>query len=102
MAKFYISYVRYGDSHAIIVEAHSIEEAERYFLHQKSDAKICNIRLVEPEDEKHPGLPVWKAKMFEVWKDCELGETYCEKSFEDYWGARDWLEKNERWYPGCI
>ena len=57
MAKFYISYVRYGDSYAIIVEVLSMEEAERYFLHQKSDAKICNIRLATPEDEKL-GMPV--------------------------------------------
>ena len=44
-------------------------------------------------DEKKPGR-------FEVWKDSELGHSYKEKSFESPVDAAEWIEKNERFYPG--
>ena len=39
-------------------------------------------------------------KQFEVWKDCELGGTYLVKSFDTYEDACEWLDKNERYFPG--
>lgn len=40
------------------------------------------------------------ADRFEVWKDCELGKEYLEKRFDTYQEAHEWLEENERHYPG--
>ena len=38
--------------------------------------------------------------MVEIWKDCELGQTYKEKTFPDKDAANAWLEENERFYDG--
>lgn len=40
------------------------------------------------------------SKRFEVWKDCELGQTYKEKTFDTRHGASEWVRENERVFPG--
>ena len=39
-------------------------------------------------------------KVFEVWTDSELGETYKEKEFSEEFEAIEWINQNERYYPG--
>lgn len=46
------------------------------------------------------GIVKSDGKKFEVWKDCELGQTYQEKSFDTWLEAFEWIQKNERYYPG--
>lgn len=46
------------------------------------------------------GVVKGDGKKFEVWKDCELGQTYKEKTFDTWAEAFDWIQKNERYYPG--
>lgn len=38
--------------------------------------------------------------MVEIWKDCELGQTYKEKECPNMTEALEWLSKNERYYEG--
>ena len=40
------------------------------------------------------------ANRFQVWKDCELGQTYHVESFDTELEAFEWIQKNERYYPG--
>lgn len=51
------------------------------------------------------GCPSCTAKMecpsvFEVWKDCELGQTYKVHTFYTKPDADEWINQNERYYPG--
>lgn len=51
------------------------------------------------------GCPCCTAKMecpsvFEVWKDCELGQTYKVHTFYIKEDADEWVNKNEKYYPG--
>lgn len=39
-------------------------------------------------------------RKFEVWKDCELGQTYKEKAFDARHEASEWVRENERSFPG--
>ena len=39
-------------------------------------------------------------RKFEVWKDCELGQTYKEKTFDTRHEASEWVLENERFFPG--
>lgn len=39
-------------------------------------------------------------RKFEVWKDCELGQTYKEKTFDTRHEASKWVRENERFFPG--
>lgn len=36
----------------------------------------------------------------EVWQDCELGQTYKVKEFDNELKAAAWIRENERYYPG--
>ena len=51
------------------------------------------------------GCPCCTTKMecpsvFEVWKDCELGQTYKVHTFYTEQDADEWVNKNEKNYPG--
>lgn len=37
---------------------------------------------------------------YQVWKDCELGQTYFEKEFSDRLEAWDYIDREERYNPG--
>ena len=41
-----------------------------------------------------------KPEKAEVWKDDEMGNTYKVKSFDNPLEAENWINKNERSYPG--
>ena len=38
--------------------------------------------------------------VFQVWKDCELGQTYFEKEFNDRLEAWDYIDTEEKYNPG--
>ena len=51
------------------------------------------------------GCPRCTTKMecpsvFEVWKDCELGQTYKVHTFYTKPDADEWVNQNKRYYPG--
>lgn len=97
--KYNISYERNGVYQTLFVKAPSAEVAGNYFLLRKPDATICGVSKATGDDER-PGKPELTAKLYEVWKDCELGQTYKEKSFLTAQEADEWIAENERCYPG--
>ena len=99
MKQYNISYVRNDVPQTILVEAVSAEAAECYFKHERPSAVFCGIHEATADDMK-PGKPVMLAKTFEVWKDCELGQTYREEAFFTKDEADEWINKMERYYPG--
>lgn len=46
------------------------------------------------------GIVKGDGKKFEVWKDCELGESYKEKTCDTWLEAFEWINQNEKCYPG--
>lgn len=46
------------------------------------------------------GIVKGDGKKFEVWKDCELGRTYKEKTFDTLLEASEWVQESEKCYPG--
>lgn len=39
-------------------------------------------------------------KKYQVWKDCELGQTYFEREFNDSLEAWDYIDREEKYNPG--
>lgn len=97
--KYNVSYERDGVYQAILVKAPSAEVAGTYFQLQEPGATLCGVKEATRDDER-PGKPELTAKLYEVWKDCELGQTYKVKSFLDQTNADDWMAKYEPCYPG--
>lgn len=97
--KYNISYKNNDIYQSVLINAPSKDVASTYFYLKEPGAEILGLKEASRDDER-PDKPVLTARLFQVWKDCELGQTYCEKSFLTKPEAEDWLCANERAYPG--
>ena len=97
--KYNISYKNNDVYQSVLINAPSRDVASTYFYLKEPGTEMLGLKEASRDDER-PGKPVLTARLFQVWKDCELGQTYCEKSFLTKPEAEDWLCAHERCYPG--
>lgn len=97
MKKFLFDYT-YFSRHTIVIEAKSQDVAEVFLKRLKTDVVIHSVREATPEDPGYNDPTV--AKLFEVWKDTETGQTYLEERFGTWCEASEYIDGVEKYNPG--
>ncbi len=90
--------VMYGECSAVLIRDKDGWKLTAHGIQQNEDGTIeWNYST---NGHWTSGIVKGDGKKFEVWKDCELGETYKEKTFDTWIEAFEWINEHEKYYPG--